>query len=115
MTKEATNTKTQDDRPEDFDLLKDEDKSFLLDWINDNLIRGYRFNNMVDSGQMKHWVQHETGKYYTKGEFNGAMKQLGFDHKPIKKYSPHWTFKIDRNSPALKNRQYIVNGLICYR
>lgn len=90
--------------PYAFELMPEDDKRFLLGWIAANLKPMQRFNAKRHSYEMKHWIEDEyPEKYYTNGEFKGAMVTAGY--KVQDPNADNWVFNISEESPYLAKKK----------
>ena len=87
-----------------FEQLPEEEKSFLLHWIAENLRPVQRFNTRHHSYEMKHWVMDEyPERYYSNGEFKGAMLASGY--RVQNTGADNWVFNISEQSPYLAKKK----------
>ena len=83
------------DNPEMFDEMTEERKTYLLNWIDENLFPIEGFNEKHSSYGIKHLIR---GEYFTNGEFKGAMKASGYRIQNEAKQN--WVFNVSQKSPA---------------
>lgn len=87
------------DPPTEFDDLPENKKQFLLEWISDNLLPIGGINYKYSSYSIKHWIERDTGDYFTNGQLKGAMKAAGY--KISSEREQNWYFNISRKSPII--------------
>lgn len=85
------------DSPNEFDDLTPTEKSILLNWINQNLIKIKSINNKHSSYFLKKLFENSNqGFYITNGQFKGAMLESKFEIKS--KYEQNWYFNVSEKS-----------------
>lgn len=85
------------DSPNEFNDLNSTEKSKLLNWITQNLIKIKSINNKHSSYFLKKLFEtSKQGFYITNGQFKGAMLEAKFEIKS--KYDQNWYFNISEKS-----------------